>query len=121
MSIRSDADPPRTTSGTRGLAQRLEVVHSLVVTGPGAERVAAAMDDGIGWAVLWLLRSAAQPAMADLGRGLAKSGTPAQHRATAESAGAEIAELTDVGHSWPVTDPHPVTRALTSFWSKLDG
>ncbi|SFJ84176.1 alpha/beta hydrolase [Amycolatopsis sacchari] len=121
------------------LAQRLEVVRSLGMTGPGAERVAAGMDDGMGRAVLSLLRSAAQPAMADLGRGLAKarqrpglavialadvdqaSGTPAQHRTAAEAAGAEIAELADVGHWWPVTDPHPVARALTAFWSRLDG
>ena len=121
------------------LAQRLEVVGALGMTGPVAERVAAGMDDGMGRAVLSLLRSAAQPAMADAGRGLAKarqrpglalialadadqaSGTPAQHRSAGAAAGAEIAELAGVGHWWPVTDPHPVARALTAFWSRLDG
>jgi hypothetical protein len=49
------------------------------------------------------------------------SGTPAQHRSAGEAAGAEIAELAGVGHWWPVTDPHPVARALTAFWSRLDG
>jgi hypothetical protein len=109
------------------------------MTGPAAERVAAGMDDGMGRAVLSLLRSAAQPVMADAGRGLAEarqrpglalialadvdqaSGTPAQHRSAGEAAGAEIAELADVGHWWPVTHPHPVARALTAFWSRVDG
>jgi hypothetical protein len=55
------------------LAQRLEVVGALGMTGPAAERVAAGMDDGMGRAVLSLLRSAVQPVMADAGRGLAKA------------------------------------------------
>lgn len=121
------------------LEQRLKVVRALGMTGPAAVRVAAGMDDDMGRAVLSLLRSAAQPVMADAGRGLAKarqrpglalialadvdqaSGTPAQHRFAAEAAGAEIAELADVGHWWPVTSPHPVARTLTAFWSRLDG
>ncbi|WP_027929404.1 alpha/beta fold hydrolase [Amycolatopsis thermoflava] len=121
------------------LAQRLEVVNALGMTGPVADRVAAGMDDDMGRAVLSLLRSAAQPVMAEAGRGLANarqrpglalialadvdqaSGTPAQHRFAAEAAGAEIAELADVGHWWPVTHPQPVARALTDFWSRLDG
>lgn len=119
--------------------QRLAIVTALGMTGPFAERVAAGMDDEMGRAVLSLLRSAAQPVMADAGRDLAKarqrpglalvaladvdqaSGTPAQHRAAAEAAGAEIADLPGTGHWWPVTDPHPVARALTAFWSRLDG
>lgn len=121
------------------LEQRLEVVGALGMTGPAAERVAAGMDDGMGRAVLSLLRSAVQPVMADAGRGLAKarqrpglalialadtgqaSGTLAQHRSAGEAAGAEIAELADTGHWWPVTNPHPAARALTAFWSRLDG
>jgi pimeloyl-ACP methyl ester carboxylesterase len=121
------------------LAQRLEVVGALGMTGPAAERVAAGMDDGMGRAVLSLLRSAVQPVMADAGRGLAKarqrpglalialadagqaSGTPAQHRSAGEAAGAEIAELANAGHWWPVTDPHPAARALTAFWSRVAG
>lgn len=105
-------------------------------TGPAAERVAAGMDDGMGQAVLSLLRSAAQPVMANAGRGLARarrrpglalialrdvgngSGTPEQHRQAAEQAGAVIAEL-EVGHWWPVTDPRPAAQALNEFWSAL--
>jgi hypothetical protein len=94
------------------------------------------MDDGMGQVVLSLLRSAAQPVMAGIGRGLAAarqrpglaliplqdagnaSGTPQQHREAAQQAGTVIAEV-EVGHWWPVTDPRPAAQALTSFWSQL--
>ena len=118
------------------LEERLGVVASLGMTGPVAERVAAGLDDGMGQAVLSLLRSAVQPVMADAGRGLAKarqrpglalialndagnaSGTAQQHRQAAEQAGAVIAEV-PVGHWWPVTDPRTVAEALAGFWSSL--
>lgn len=121
------------------LEQRLAVVAGLGMTGPTAERVATGMDDGMGRAVLTLLRSAAQPVMAEAGRRLADarqrpglaliasndvgnaSGTPAQHRAAAGASGAEIAELAGAGHWWPVENPRPAARALTAFWSRLDG
>jgi hypothetical protein len=118
------------------LEERIGVVANLGMTGPAAERVAAGMDEGMGQAVLSLLRSAAQPVMAHAGRGLARarrrpglalialrdagngSGTPEQHRQAARQAGAAIAEL-EVGHWWPVTDPRPAAQALTEFWSAL--
>jgi pimeloyl-ACP methyl ester carboxylesterase len=119
--------------------QRLAVVTRIGMTGPVAERVAAGMDDGMGRAVLTLLRSAAQPVMAEAGRGLAaagqrpglaliamqdadaSSGTIAQHRTAAEAAGAEIAELADVGHWWPIENARPAASALSAFWARLDG
>lgn len=118
------------------LEQRIAVVGSLGMTGPTAVRVAAGMDDGMGTAVLSLLRSAAQPAMAQIGRGLSKArqrkglaivatqdlensnGTPEQHRVAADAAGTQVAKL-DVGHWWPVQDPAPVARALLDFWAQL--
>ncbi|WP_367124465.1 alpha/beta fold hydrolase [Streptomyces phytohabitans] len=121
------------------LEQRLAVVNGIGMTGHAAEGVAAGMGDGMGRAVLSLLRSAAQPVMADAGRRLelarrrpglalvaacdegASAGTPEQHRAAAALAGAEVAELAGVGHWWPVQDPRPAARALTAFWSRLDG
>lgn len=121
------------------LEERLAVVTRIGMTGPVAERVAAGMDDGMGRAVLTLLRSAAQPVMAEAGRGLAaagqrpglaliamqdvdaSSGTTAQHRVAAEAAGAEIAELADVGHWWPLENARPAAAALTAFWARLDG
>jgi pimeloyl-ACP methyl ester carboxylesterase len=118
------------------LEQRIDVVGGLGMTGPTAVRVAAGMDDGMGTAVLSLLRSATQPAMAEIGRGLAKAqerkglaivathdlensnGTVTQHRVAADAAGAQVAML-DVGHWWPVQDPAPVAQALLGFWAQL--
>lgn len=118
------------------LQQRLEVVASLGMEGPVAERVAAGMDAGMGAAVLLLLRSAAQPVMATAGRGLGSarqcpglaliasrdvgqaSGTVKQHRWAADQAGAEVA-LIDVDHWWPVQDPRPAAEALSTFWAGL--
>jgi hypothetical protein len=112
--------------------ERRAVVIRLGMAGDVAERIAAGMDDGMGRAVLTLLRSAAQPVMAEAGRGLAdarrrrglallamrdvgidgSNGTEKQHRAAAEAAGAEIAELADVGHWWPVENARPAAAAL---------
>jgi hypothetical protein len=50
------------------LEQRLAVASALGMTGRMAERVAAGMDPEMGRAVLKLLRSARQPAMAEAGR-----------------------------------------------------
>lgn len=120
------------------LEERTAVVTGLGMTGPVAERVAAGLDPTMGRAVLSLLRSAVQPVMAEAGRRLADarkqpglalvamrdvdaaSGTVAQHRAAAEAAGAEIAELAGSGHWWPVQDPRPAATALAAFWSGLD-
>ena len=52
----------------RDLEQRLAVTAALGMTGRMAERVAAGMDPEMGTAVLKLLRSARQPAMAEAGR-----------------------------------------------------
>ncbi len=118
------------------LQQRFEIVASLGMQGPVAERVAAGMDDAMGRAVLSLLRSAVQPVMAMAGRGLANarkrpglaliasgdvsqaSGTVEQHRWAAEQAGAQVA-LIDVGHWWPVQDPQPVAETFSKFWASL--
>ncbi len=119
------------------LQQRLAVVARLGMTGPVAERVAAGLDDGMGRAVLSLLRSAAQPAMAEAGRGLASarqrpglalialedtgqgSGTVAQHRWAAREAGAEVAPLEGAGHWWPIESPRVGAEALQRFWETL--
>jgi pimeloyl-ACP methyl ester carboxylesterase len=119
------------------MQQRLAVTASLGMTGRMAERVAAGMDSTMGNAVLNLLRSAKQPAMAEAGQhlpsaagrpGLAliavddherASGTLAQHEWAAERAGAKMAHLQGVGHWWPEETPAPVAEALTKFWAEL--
>lgn len=120
------------------LEHRLAVAAGIGMTGPAAERVAVGFDDGMGQAVLSLLRSAAQPVMADAGRGLvaarqrpglallamadteASGGTLDQHRRMAELSGARVAELPGVGHWWPLEDPRPAADALSSFWAELN-
>jgi pimeloyl-ACP methyl ester carboxylesterase len=119
------------------LEQRLAVTSALGMTGRMAERVAAGMDPEMGRAVLELLRSARQPAMAEAGRllpsaaecpGLAliavddferASGTLEQHEWAARQAGARMAHLEGVGHWWPEETPAPVAAALTDFWAAL--
>jgi len=119
------------------LEQRLAVTSALGMTGRMAERVAAGMDPEMGRAVLKLLRSARQPAMAEAGRllpsaaqrpGLAliavadlerASGTLAQHEWAAQQSGAKMAHLAGVGHWWPEETPAPVAEALTNFWAEL--
>ena len=91
----------------------------------------------MGRAVLKLLRSARQPAMAEAGQllpsaaqrpGLAliavddfgrASGTLKQHEWAAQRSGAKMAHLAGVGHWWPEETPAPVAEALTDFWAEL--
>jgi pimeloyl-ACP methyl ester carboxylesterase len=119
------------------LEQRLAVTSALGMTGRMSERVAAGMDPEMGRAVLKLLRSARQPAMAEAGRllpgaaqrpGLAliavddfgrASGTLVQHEWAARQSGARMAHLVGVGHWWPEETPAPVAEALTNFWAEL--
>ena len=119
------------------LEQRRTVASALGMTGRMAERVAAGMDPEMGRAVLKLLRSARQPAMAEAGRllpraaqrpGLAliavddverASGTVVQHEWAARESGATTAHLEGVGHWWPEETPAPVAEALTNFWAEL--
>lgn len=110
------------------LEHRLAVAAGIGMTGPAAERVAAGFDDGMGQAVLSLLRSAAQPVMADAGRGLvaarqrpglallamadteASGGTLDQHRRMAEFSGARVAELpgSATGGPWRIPARPPM-------------
>lgn len=118
------------------LQQRLAVVAGLDMTGPAAERIAAGIDAGMGDAVLSLLRSAAQPVMANAGQGLAAArsrpglalvagadqvanGTTAMHLWAAEQAGAEVAIMEGVEHWWPVQNPRVAAEAIERFWAGL--
>jgi pimeloyl-ACP methyl ester carboxylesterase len=98
-----------------------------------AAEVAAGHDPSLGPAILALYRSAVQPVKAELGRdltgltqrpGLAVLagedhlvGTDEQRRRTAARAGAQVAELPDLGHWWMVQDPARGARLLTDFWA----
>jgi pimeloyl-ACP methyl ester carboxylesterase len=117
--------------------QRLAVTAALGMTGRMAERVAASMDPEMGSAVLTLLRSSRQAAMAEAGQLLSRaaqrpglaliavddvgraSGTIEQHEWAARESGATLTYLSGVGHWWPEESPAPVAEALTTFWADL--
>ncbi|MEU1803655.1 alpha/beta fold hydrolase [Streptomyces sp. NPDC019937] len=112
-----------------------ERVATLVARGMNeavAEQVARGQDEAMGRAVVALYTSAAQPVMAELGRGLERAsqrpglallatedhavGTLEQRRRAARRAGAEVAALDGLGHWWMTQDPGRGARVLTRFW-----
>lgn len=115
-----------------------------MVTGLGfppevAAAVAAVQGPDMARCVLALYRSAAQPAMADLGRdleraaarpGLAIVATADQFRAgdgralnsrTAARAGARTAELDGLGHWWMLQDPKRGAEVISAFLAEVEG
>lgn len=100
-----------------------------------SERLAVAQGPEMGRAILALYRSAAQPAMAELGRDLAAAaqrpglsilataddmaGSADLRRRAAARAGARTEVLDGLGHWWMVQDPARAARALTGFWASL--
>ena len=116
-------------------AQRASVYESLGMTPDVAREVADALDEDMGRCILSLYRSAAQPAMAELGRRLElaaqrpglvlipteDSYTGGQDRArwAAGQAGARVAVLTGLGHWWMLQDPAAGADALRHFWATL--
>jgi pimeloyl-ACP methyl ester carboxylesterase len=130
--------------GERAIADRfggtrtwrtLALVARGIPDGRVASQLAAAQGPEMGSAVLALYRSAAQPAMAERGRGLARAaerpglcllatedhavGTAQQCRRSALRAGAEVVELQGVGHWWLVQDPAAGAAALERFWRSI--
>jgi pimeloyl-ACP methyl ester carboxylesterase len=100
-----------------------------------AERVAAGFDAAMGECILALYRSAAQPAMAELGTRLEAAaarpglavlptedhfvGTDEQRRRSAARAGARLAVLEGLGHWWMTQDPDRGAAMLVRFWDSL--
>ena len=121
------------------LEQRLAVAAALGMTGRMAERVAAGMDPEMGTAVLKLLRSARQPAMAEAGRllpnaaerpGLAliavddferASGTLAQHEWAAQQSGATDGPSGGRGPLVAGTDPGAGGRGADELLGRTAG
>jgi pimeloyl-ACP methyl ester carboxylesterase len=113
-------------------ADRCAMFESLGMTPSVAQSVAAANDETMGRCILSLYRSAAQPAMAQLGaqlvRAAARRGlviiptedpyTGGEERArwTAKQAGAKVAVLPGLGHWWMLQDPEAGAAALQDFW-----
>ncbi len=102
-----------------------------------AERVALGIDEAMGACILRLYRSAAQPAMAELGAHLGAAavrpglailptedsyvGTDEQRRRAAARAGARVEVLEGLGHWWMTEDPDRAASMLSSFWSSAAG
>ena len=113
-------------------AQRAERLQAFGIGRPEALQIAGVQGDEMKQAILALYRSAAQPAMAELGKGLStlasSPGTRARRhrgplrrrrglrRRAAERAGAEVAVLDGLGHWWMAEDPARGARVLTAFW-----
>ena len=119
--------------GTR--AERTSRMVARGIDRPVAERLADAQGEEMARAVLALYRSAAQPVMADAGRGLPAAaarpgvsilatedpfiGPPRLARDAAELAGASLQTLDGLGHWWMVQDPERSARTLQRFWASL--
>ena len=114
--------------------QRAQAYASRGMAGHIALLVGAAFSATTGEAILRLYRAARQPAMAQLGEGLARAaqrpglvllateddavGTEAQRREVAATAGADVA-VVEGGHWW-LTEPAtvgPAAAALEEFWA----
>ena len=114
---------------------RASMFESLGMTPAVAAAVADANDEAMGRCILALYRSAAQPAMAELGQRLEAAaqrpglvivptedtytGGEGRARWAAEKAGAEVAVLPGLGHWWMLQDPDAGAEALRDFWAKL--
>lgn len=112
---------------------RAAVLESLGMTQSIAAEVAKHIDVEMGRCILALYRSAAQPAMRDLGARLATAdlprgaviiptadtypGTPDMANDVARSLRATTIELADRGHWWMIEDPVTAARQLVNFWN----
>jgi pimeloyl-ACP methyl ester carboxylesterase len=117
------------------LADRAARLGERGITPTVAEQLAAAQGPEMGRAILALYRSAAQPAMAELGRSLESAaarpglsilatgddmvGSDEQRKRAAERAGARTVVLDGVGHWWMVQDPTRGAAVLREFWAGL--
>lgn len=117
------------------VAARTEMMIGLGSSRAVAEAIATHQDETMRRCILALYRSAAQPAMAELGRelpaaaarpGLALvptedpfTGGAAMAGRAAARAGAQVATLAGLGHWWMTVDPAAGARALVDFWDGL--
>jgi pimeloyl-ACP methyl ester carboxylesterase len=115
-----------------------ERTQSLASMGLGpdiAPAVAAAQNSDMGAAILRLYRSAAQPALAEVGTALERAaarpglsilatedhyvGSDHIRRRAAARAGARTEVFDGLGHWWMIEDPVRGARALEEFWASL--
>jgi pimeloyl-ACP methyl ester carboxylesterase len=115
---------------------RAGIFTSVGVAKAEAEEIAGAMDAEMGRCILALYRSAAQPAMRELGDRLRTTALPPGHviiasddpyvgsiemaEEVAASLGAGKTILEGAGHWWMLERPAYAVDALTAFWAGLD-
>ncbi len=120
------------TSAT--LDDKTLLLQSIGMTNDIAGEVAPWMNDDMARCILGLYRSAAQPAMAQLGARIATQshpnglvlvpvddhypGTPEMAEQVAQSCGAASTRLESVGHWWMIQNPSAGADALIAHWSK---
>ena len=125
-------------AGMVGLAraERLDLFGGLGITGAVADSLADALDETMGRCILALYRSAAQPAMVELGRQLDDApkrpglvviapndtyvGTTVMAADTASRTGASTVVLEGAGHWWMLEQPAAAADALVAFWAAAD-
>ena len=117
------------------VADRIARYESLGMTPAIATKVAGGANPELGRAILSLYRSAAQPAIRDLGGDLSRAaakpglvliatedhycGGETLARRAAERAGAEVAVLNGLGHWWMCQQPKQGADAINAFVAKL--
>jgi pimeloyl-ACP methyl ester carboxylesterase len=115
-----------------GPEQRAERMEAYGIGRTEALQIAGVQGEEMKQAALSLYRSAAQPAMAELGKGLSAlatrpglaivatadpfTGTEELRRRAAGRAGADVAVLDGLGHWGIAEDPARGARVLTAFW-----
>jgi pimeloyl-ACP methyl ester carboxylesterase len=117
------------------IADRVARYESLGMTPAIAAKVIGGANPELGRAILSLYRSAAQPAIRDLGGDLSRAaakpglvliatedhycGGEILARRAAERAGAEVAVLNGLGHWWMCQQPKQGADAINAFVAKL--
>jgi pimeloyl-ACP methyl ester carboxylesterase len=116
-------------------SERLADMIGRGLTREVGEEMARGYDATMARCILALYRDAAQPSMAELGRGLpaaaarpglaviatedANVGTEEMRERAAARSGATAARLDGLGHWWMVQDPARGAAVLTDFWASL--
>ena len=109
--------------------------EGLGMTPTVAKAVAHGVNEDMGRCVLQLYRDAAQPALAEAGKGVEALaarpglminaendhyvGTDEQAQVVADRAGAKLVHLSGVGHWWMCENPELGASTLQDFWSTL--
>ncbi len=118
------------------LDERSERYKSFGMTPMVAKSVAEAVNEDMGRCILALYRSAAQPAISELGKDLPKAaakpglviiptedhytGGESLARRSAERAGADVAVLEGLGHWWMCEDPKRGGQVINDFLAGLN-